>query len=197
MLGAGVGKAKSATFVAQIGIPLFLVANRIDFNKRRLHQLCRWDRGLAACGLGCSAITAAAISIIAGALHFSGCSGGQSDKIVGTWQTGFIPSEWGSNRITVTYYADGRVFGTNDFVSGGSLSWQGIYRVRGGIMQRTINGSTETIGYRITGDTMYQTLGDEDYIFSRVSTKSDGATNGKQPVRLQPNTTPSAVDSRR
>lgn len=102
---------------------------------------------------------------------FTGCSDNRTDALLGTWQTGIIPSEWGSNRITATYFADGRVVGTNDFVDGGALSWDGTYRVRGSVIQRTIQGDTQEIVYRIGGDTMHQKIGDEDYMFTRIITE--------------------------
>ena len=100
-----------------------------------------------------------------------GCSSKQEVGLLGTWQTGVIPSEWGSNRITETYFPDGRVIGTNDFVGGKPLGWEGTYSVRGAVIQRTIQGATQEIAYRIEGNTMRQKMRDEDYTFTRVITE--------------------------
>lgn len=123
------------------------------------------------------------VSVLISALVFSGCSVKHSDALLGTWQTGAILSEWGSNRITVTYRADGRVVGTNDFISGGALGWEGTYRVRGSVIQRTVKGRTEEITYNIEGDTMHQKIGDEDYTFTRMNTELGGAANAASPHR--------------
>lgn len=137
------------------------------------------------------------ISVLACVLVFSSCSGRQSDAILGTWQTEVVPSEWGTNRIMVTYHADGRMFGTNDFLGGSPLSWHGTYRVRGSIVQRTIEGRTEEIAYSIAGDTMHMRLGDEDYTFTRMITEPDGPVNGSQLIRSETNSTSSSAGSRR
>ena len=96
-----------------------------------------------------------------------------------------IPSEWGSNRITMTFFADGRVVGTNDFPGEGVLTSQGTYSVQGGLIRRTIEGRTQEIEYRIDGDTMRQKIGDEDYIFARTITEPFSAANGSQPFRSE------------
>lgn len=126
--------------------------------------------------LNCSVKSITTISVLTCVLVFSSCSGRQADAILGTWQTEVVPSEWGSNRITVTYHADGRMFGTNDFI-GGPLSWHGTYRLRGSVVQRTIEGRTEEIAYSIAGDTMHMRLGDENYTFTRMITEPGGAAN--------------------
>jgi hypothetical protein len=106
-----------------------------------------------------------------------GCSGKRADSLLGTWQTDLIPSEWGTNRITVTYFEDGRIAGTNDFPGEGALAWQGTYRVRDSVIERTIDGRTDEIVYRLEGDTMHQTFGVEGYTFRRNITEPDGAGN--------------------
>ena len=123
---------------------------------------------------------ATAISLLASVLALSGCSDRHTGSLVGTWQTEVIPSEWGSNRITMTFFADGRVVGTNDFPGEGVLSWQGTYDAHGNLIKRTIEGRTQEIEYRIDGDTMYQKIGDEDYIFTRTITEPDGAGNSRR-----------------
>src|SRR2546428_13019820 len=73
------------------------------------------------------------------------CSDRDSSKLLGTWQTDVIQSEWGSNRVTVTYFKDGRIVGTNDFVDDDAIGWSGTYRVRNGIIDRTIAGDTSQV----------------------------------------------------
>jgi hypothetical protein len=133
----------------------------------------RW----AVAELGRSVKTLATIIVLVSLLAFSGCSDRHSDSLVGTWQTELIPSEWGSNRITMTFFADGHLVGTNDFRGEGALSWQGTYSVQGHLIKRTIDGRTQEVEYRIDGDTMHQKIGDEDYVFTRTITEPDGAGN--------------------
>ena len=112
-------------------------------------------------------------------LVFSGCSGTRSDALLGAWQTGVIPCEWGSNQITVQFLADGRVVGTNDFVSGGPLSWEGTYRVRGNVIQRTIKGDMQEIAYWIEGDRLRMQIDHEDYRFIRLGSPEQNLLLGK------------------
>ena len=99
-------------------------------------------------------------------------------QLLGTWETGIIPSEWGPSKITVTYFPDGRIFGTNQFVEAHSnLGWTGDYFVHDQTLIRTINGRSEEISYRISGDTMKQTFGNETYVFKRKITEQTRAVN--------------------
>jgi uncharacterized protein (TIGR03066 family) len=122
------------------------------------------------------------IAVLISALVFSGCTDRQADRLLGTWQTQLIPSEWGSNRITMTFLADGRMAGTNAFLEGEALAWHGTYRVQGNVIHRTIETRTQEIGFRISGDSMHMTIGNEDYTFRQVMTEPDGASNGLPPA---------------
>jgi hypothetical protein len=141
--------------------------------------------------------TIATIVVLFSVLLLSGCFSEQPNRLIGTWQTELIPSEWGSNQITVSYFSDGRVAGTNDFPGEGALNWEGTFRRRGDVIERTMEGHTQEFLFRIEGDTMYQKMGDEDYTFRRVFTEPSGPANGSQPIRSKTNTTSSAAGSRR
>ena len=126
------------------------------------------------------------LSILAGValVSASGCRGNQAAALVGTWRTGLIPSEWGTNRISVTYLQDGRVFGTNDFGEGRTIRWAGTYRVQGQTIERTIQGRTEEILYRIAGNRMHQKFENEHYTLTRVITQPGAAGNSRPGVQL-------------
>jgi hypothetical protein len=111
------------------------------------------------------------IAVVISVLVFSGCSDKQADRLLGTWQSQLIPSEWGSNRITMTFFADGRTAGTNAFLEGTELAWHGSYRVQGSLIHRTIEGRIQEIRFRIDGDSMHMTIGSEDYTFTQVITE--------------------------
>jgi len=68
--------------------------------------------------------TISTIAVVISVLVFIGCSEKQADRLLGTWQSQLIPSEWGSNRITMTFFADGRTAGTNAFLEG--KNWLGM-----------------------------------------------------------------------
>lgn len=147
--------------------------------------------------LGRSVKTISTITVVIAALVFGGCVDRQADRLLGTWQTQLIPSEWGSNRITMTFFADGRIAGTNAYFGGEALAWHGTYRVQGSLIHRTVEGGTQEIGFRIQGDRMHITSGNEAYTFTQVITEPDGASNGSQPIRSETNRTSSAAGSRR
>ena len=97
-----------------------------------------------------------------------------SNGIVGTWQTGLLDGEWGESRISTTYYADGSFDGLVDFTDSGELPFKGAYTIKGDIMERTIEGDTQEIIYCIEGDTLFKKIGDEDYVFKRLTEQDDG-----------------------
>jgi hypothetical protein len=145
----------------------------------------------------CSVRTLTSVSLSVITLVLGGCSGQNHTALVGSWQTDVILSEWGSNRITVTYYADGRFSQSNDFVGGGVLGGQGTYQVRGGTIVRTLQGATQEIAFAIAGNTMRQKVGNEDYTLTRIITEPDGAANGSHPIRAETNRTSPAAGFRR
>ena len=160
---------------------------------KRQFQIEDQRRGVT--DLKCSVKSISTIAAIVSMLVFSGCSGTRSDALLGAWQTGVIPCEWGSNQITVQFLADGRVVGTNDFVSGGPLSWEGTYRVRGNVIQRTIKGDMQEIAYWIEGDRLRMQIDHEDYRFIRLTTEPGGAANRSQSAGPETNRTSSAAGS--
>jgi hypothetical protein len=142
--------------------------------------------------------TIATIAAVISLLVLGGCSANDAERLLGTWQTQVIPSEWGSNRLTMTFFADGRITGTNDLPGHeGVLGWQGTYRVKGSTITRTILGRTQEIAFRIEGNTMRQKMGDEDYTFTRVITEPSGAVDRSQPIRSVTNQASSAAGSGR
>jgi hypothetical protein len=146
----------------------------------------------------CSVKTVTTIASVVSLLVLGGCSANDADRLLGTWQTQVIPSEWGSNRITMTFFADGRITGTNDLPGHeGALGWQGTYRVKGNVITRTILGRTQEISFRIDGDRMHQKLGDEDYTFTRIITEPNGPANQSQPIRSETNRASAAAGSGR
>jgi len=159
-----------------------------------LHVGRHW-RGVAEPGRSVKTITT--IAAVVSLVILGGCSTKDTDRLLGTWQSEVIPSEWGSNRITMTFYADGRITGSNDFPAQGVLGWRGTYRVQGTVIHRAIEGRTQEIAFRIDGDRLQQKIGDEDYTFTRMITEPDGPANGSQPVHSGTNSTSGAAGSRR
>ena len=105
---------------------------------------------------------------IAVALALSACGAQHDQRVIGAWQTPIIPSEWGSNRMTVIYSGDGLFTGRCDFVKSGAIEVHGTYQIRRGVIERSIEGRKEQIHYRVRGDTMYHRIGSEDYTFERL-----------------------------
>ena len=94
------------------------------------------------------------------------------NEIVGTWQTGLIDGEWGGSRITSTYHDDGNFEVLVDFTDAGEMGVKGTYTIQGNILRRTIEGDEQDITYRIEGNTLYQKLGDENYVSKKLTPKA-------------------------
>ena len=77
------------------------------------------------------------------------------------------------------------------------MAWHGTYRVQGSVIHRTIETRTQEIGFRISGDSMHMTIGNEDYTFRQVITEPDGASNGLPPAPRESMRTSPVAGSRR
>jgi hypothetical protein len=101
----------------------------------------------------------------------------------------------------MTFLADGRTYGKNDFLEGegGLLTFRGSYIVQGSVIYHTVEGRTTKLHYRIEGDNMHLKIAEEDSECSlrRIITEPDGATNGSQPIRSETNSTSAAAGYRR
>lgn len=75
----------------------------------------------------------------------------------------------GESYIITTYFADGRATGSVHFTEGEVIDWEGDYTVAGDMIQRTIEGRTEPIRFRVESDTMFHEIGKEDYTFKRLA----------------------------